>query len=354
MDEKTHKFKEGFDELALLLGERYFTSVHDFSSQLSHVIANRLAENQNNADTDIDAIHNQLNEVKPGTAQHMALTQEQKDIKRLAKRILKAVKEPLEDALRKEAELKGQELEEQIRKLDAMGMFASKSLEIEGETNESPVKAVANGKRRSTSDASANAGASPEDEADVEMEDADERTDEAVIHLNIAGKEDTVPIPNNKKKTRHGSKATSCASSSHDHAATAKTSAATAPLSPPISTDSLMADQDPSDVFASGGIPWYLTPFDPEGTTVHEERYTGRAVLRDMSEELSDMDEDTLTELAVSGVGETPNGTHTRTTRAAAAATADASVAGEDGSAQKKKQPKKKGRRQQWTKPRVR
>jgi len=41
---------------------------------------------------------------------------------------------------------------------------------------------------------------------------------------------------------------------------------------------------------------------------VHDERWTGPAVLRGMSEELSDMDEDTLTELAISGVGETPKG----------------------------------------------
>ena len=212
--------------------------------------------------------------------------------------------------MKKEVELKGQELEEEIRKLDAMGLFASKTLEMADE--ESPVKV--NGKTRSASDVSAAAGASPED---VEMADAaNERTDPAVIHLNFAGKEDTVPIPNtmNKKKGTPASQATSSTSSSRGHATRNSTSEKpTEPLSPPISTEGSAPQQmstnaSATDVFAHGGVPWYLKPFDPVGTTVHEERYTGREVLRLMSEELSDMDEDTLTELAVCGVGETPNG----------------------------------------------
>jgi NuA3 HAT complex component NTO1 len=43
-----------------------------------------------------------------------------------------------------------------------------------------------------------------------------------------------------------------------------------------------------------GGIPWYVAPFDPDGTTIYEERWTGPEILRDMSEELSEMDEDEL------------------------------------------------------------
>ncbi|KAJ5416408.1 Zinc finger PHD-type [Penicillium cf. griseofulvum] len=37
-----------------------------------------------------------------------------------------------------------------------------------------------------------------------------------------------------------------------------------------------------------------MQPFDPVGTTVHEERWTGRDVMRGMSEELSELDEDEL------------------------------------------------------------
>ena len=44
----------------------------------------------------------------------------------------------------------------------------------------------------------------------------------------------------------------------------------------------------------SGGIPWYQQNFNPEGTIVHEERWTGPEVLRGMSEELSEMDDEEL------------------------------------------------------------
>lgn len=359
LDEKTQAFREGFDKIAQLLRERYYTSVVDFSNDLTEVIASRLAamDNLTNPSSDIQDIHTQLNEVKPGTAQHMALTQDQKDMKRLAKRILKAIKEPIEDATRKEAQLRGREMEEEMRKLDAMGIFAaSKSLEVDGEDEAAP---KANGKRhdRSASNVSAAAGASPEDE-DVEMADGDG----AVIHLNLAGKDDTVPVPN--KKPTPASKAASCASSSHGHShhtrhsSTANTNGVqvpTEPLSPPISTEGYSAQPsnnstDPTDIFANGGVPWYLEPFDPEGTTVHEERWTGREVLDRMSEELSDMDEDTLTELAV--VGNSPKDGRGSVGGVGSAGGADAG--GSESGKKAPKKPKRKGRRQQWSKPRVR
>jgi NuA3 HAT complex component NTO1 len=329
----------------LKLRERYYTSVSEFSQALSLVISERMdsAANKDVADTsaaDINAISSHLNEVKPGTAEHMALTQEQKDIKRLAKRILKAVKEPLEDAFRKEAELKGLERDEVMKRLDALPIFAAtKALELEGDP--SPVKK--GGKhRRAASDISAAAGASPDNE-DEEMPDAD-----ADLGVRINGKKSTPTseAPGSRASSRHGK-----------NASLSKPASAPEPLSPPTSTSSSSAatsaasgvGQDAADVFAHGGVPWYLEQFDPIGTTVHEERYTGREVLRGMSEELSDMDEDTLTELKVSGSladAETPR----RSTRGSLAAAQLLS----GGVAKKEKRPKKKGRRAQWTKPRVR
>ncbi|KAK3687017.1 hypothetical protein LTR37_019226 [Vermiconidia calcicola] len=312
LDEKTQYFKSGLDRMALQIRERYFTSAQDFSQELTRIIAEPLAPDANDTAADMNAISSRLNEAKPGTADYAAMSQEQKEIKKNAKRILKAVKEPLEDALRKEAELKGREMEEEIRKLDAMGMFASatKALAVDGQRMEeaSPTK------RRNGSDVSAAAGASPEDvDADVEMADADEHLDEvAVVHLSLAkdpqdNDNDTIAIPTKNKHKRNKSTPASEGVPSRASSSSAPQKPATEPLSPPISNTSSSAINpatNSTDVFASGGIPWYLEPFDPLGTTVHEERYTGRAVLRDMSEELSDMDEDTLTELAGSGVVE--------------------------------------------------
>lgn len=286
------------------------------------------------AETNLQAVSSRLNEAKPGTAEYSALTAEQKDTKKLAKRILKAVKDPLEDATRKEAELRGRDQEEMIRKLDEMGLFASALKD-----DASPVKKT-NGKRKATEEVEEQAveGASP-DGGDVEMEDvavdADESADadggEEGMHISSNG---NGRLPSPRKRSTTSSDAGS------KRGAKGK-SAATEPLSPPPSTSpasAANAHPDPSDFLAAGGIPWYLETFDPHGTTVHEERYTGREVLRGMSEELSDMDEDTLTELhAESGEmgkeGPAKDG---------GAEAGSKSVA--------KKKPKRKGRRSVWEK----
>lgn len=344
-------FRSGFEILEQRLSERYYTSVAEFSQDFSRVVGQVLASRDNvdlSSDAGIDNIHAQLLENKPGTAEHMALTQEQKDLKRVAKRVLKPVRELLEEATRKEAQLRGLELEEELRKLDSMGLFASATRELDGDDQE---EAVSVNRRRTASDTSAVAGASP-DVQDTEMIDTDERTDDAVIHLNVADKDETTPIANSK--TAPPSKAASYASSIPDHSSRMRSERPTEPLSPPISRsssapnghgDSTSGDDsnalsDPHDVFAQGGIPWYLEPFDPVGTTIHEERYTGRAVLRDMSEELSDMDEDTLTELAPVGIEDTPNGS---------AATNGVSQTPARADAIKKANKKKRGRRQHWS-----
>ena len=58
---------------------------------------------------------------------------------------------------------------------------------------------------------------------------------------------------------------------------------------------------------AQGGIPWYVEQFDPDGTTIYEERWTGPEVLRGMSEELSEMDDDELQGLGPTDVDGTEN-----------------------------------------------
>lgn len=73
------------------------------------------------------------------------------------------------------------------------------------------------------------------------------------------------------------------------------------PPTPPMSFE---GDQQP---LACGGIPWYMDPFDPVGTTIHEERWTGRELVRGMSEDLSDMDEEELSSLVPVDAGDAPS-----------------------------------------------
>jgi NuA3 HAT complex component NTO1 len=67
------------------------------------------------------------------------------------------------------------------------------------------------------------------------------------------------------------------------------------PLTPPSS------DKTAPKTLADGGIPWYFEPFDPVGTTIHDERWTGREVLRSMSEELSELGDDEINDLVDMG-----------------------------------------------------
>lgn len=338
LDEKTSMFTEGLDILAQRLTERYYTSVSDFSRDLSEVFREKLATTDNldpTSGADLNAIHSQLNEVAPGTAEHHALSAEQKDLKRLAKRIVKAVKELTEEAAKREADLRGLHHEETMRKIESFAMFAdstTKSIEAD-DTVTAKADPVPNGQ--------AVAGASPAD--DVQMRDADARTEE-VDNVKHDGTNGVV-----HDKATPASKANSTASSTHEHTIKTTSSKPTEPLSPPISTTSIAQPRpgsrntDPGDVFANGGVAWYLGPFDPMGTTVHEERYTGRAVLRDMSEELSDMDEDTLMELEANGLEDaSADGTPAAPNAVAAAA----------GVQQQKKKPKRKGKRAQWSRSR--
>lgn len=71
-----------------------------------------------------------------------------------------------------------------------------------------------------------------------------------------------------------------------------RASGRTEPLTPPRSEKNLL------DPLHNGGVPWYLKAFDIHGTTVHEPVWEGPQVLRDMSEDLSELDDDELDGLA--------------------------------------------------------
>jgi NuA3 HAT complex component NTO1 len=80
--------------------------------------------------------------------------------------------------------------------------------------------------------------------------------------------------------------------------------------------------------------------FDPDGTTIHEERWTGPEVLRGMSEELSEMDEEELQGLGGKNFDEEGNAVEASTVDAASM------VAAKKSGGSLKKNGKKKRR---WT-----
>lgn len=101
-------------------------------------------------------------------------------------------------------------------------------------------------------------------------------TDTAVIRLEM-GPGQTIPISNT-----NGSIPALSSSGSTNPSTTHRD-----PLTPPRAEGLL-------EPLANGGTAWYLERFEPHGTTVHEETWSGRDVLRGMSEELSELDDDTM------------------------------------------------------------
>jgi len=284
LDEKTGLFKEGFDALSQKVSNYYYTSVAAFSAELTAVIQpvlTKLDGGQSDSNIrDITDIHDQLNEIAPGTAQHLALSQEQKELKKVTKRIAKAAKEMIDSARQKEAEMKGLPFEKEMVEWAA---FDARLEDTAGPRRSSVLPADVSKQVSEGASVSAIGGASPspEDSGMAVGEGAGvSNADHTARAVTLSGptEEDTTKGVNGQ--TAH-------------------------PLSPPITSSSITPSANGvmmtseaaatiEDSWARGGVPWYLNAFDISGTTVHEERWTGPETMRAMSETLSEMDEETL------------------------------------------------------------
>lgn len=290
LDEKTGFFKEGFEDIERRLSERQYISVMDFSQDILTVLSSdntRPGKKVTELD-DVTDIQHQIDE-PVDTLEHKALTPEQKELKKIRKRIIKPVRELLEKATARESELKDipipMEENPQWAEFDAL-------LEESGQTN-GAVPTTEDGDNISPdTSVSVIAGASPNHannspDEDVEMLDGDDDDAEGEPDLEVNGTAHTsiearvVPTKGAMFKPSQ-------------------------PLSPPNSTSSIANNNidgvvehrnqevAPSavvsdDPWTRGGVPWYLDLFDIDGTTVHEERWSGRDAV---SEELTDLDEE--------------------------------------------------------------
>lgn len=223
---------------------------------------------------------------------HNTLTAEQKETKKLVKRITKGLQPLFEEALRREADLAGrpyQNVPDLETLLNQNLERRASALSVESgirQTTENG-QTVPQGIHRHLPDGEAEAVAAKADDmqlaptpddnaADPHRTAHDERADEAAIAAQLG--QDTMRASIEQSRT--------------DAMDVDITESNVQPLTPPRSEKNLL------NPLGNGGIPWYLETFDIIGTTVHKERYTGRDVLRDMSEELSELDDDILDGLA--------------------------------------------------------
>lgn len=268
-------------------------------------------------------------------------TSEYKEKKKLAKRIIKAVQGSLEDAMHKESELCQKPFEKELRNLDLLlensllsrrdspaGSPAGDASDVGVDEPKMFVRGGSHnnslGNGHSDADGMLLAGGPDSDHMHQSIDDASSQFLLAPAII------DSIPQQPPSKPQAYPESATARSSIAHDqytpeyssaippilaginsqerkpngiaHIAIAPgSSAAIQDVEPPTPPMSSGSDLQP---LSHGGVPWYMDPFDPEGTTIQEERWTGRELVRGMSEELSDMDEEELLGLVDSDLTE--------------------------------------------------
>jgi NuA3 HAT complex component NTO1 len=276
-------FTEGFNALQIKLDEKFYTSVQTFSEDVSAVFSSVIGFATL---TNVGDAEQQLSGVA-----HSTLTSEQKQNKALAKRIIKAIQPYFDEALRKESDLAGKPHEKELPDLEALldqrlrrqaDAAADKPMQtsVKAKHEECDTK-ERTGETAVKGNGTMHLAPTPEDNSgDARDDEDDDAANEAAIAAQFGseGLHVTGRNPDTMDVDEEGGEHIS--------------SGGTAPLTPPRSEKDLLAP------LAHGGIPWYMEPFDPVGTTVHDEKWTGRDVLRDMSEELSELDDDELNGLA--------------------------------------------------------
>jgi NuA3 HAT complex component NTO1 len=299
--DKERLFWQGLVDLKFRAHQGKYASVSDFSKDLALVFATALRTPARS--------FAEIMQYVSGRAEDMS--SEQKELRARARYILRASQPLLEDAIRKESELTGRPFAQQIKELEEA--FVSRR----NSTVDSLADVVVESIEQQT-----NGVATPEPQ-DVDMPDAD---DVAASHAQVngdtsahdGGADTKVLMTAIKKDKLVNENNTPPASTNgingikHDpatileqHGVEALESNGTnahEPPTPPISLEFQGHNQEVSQypAFGYGGIPWYVEQFDPHGTTIYEERWTGQQVLREMSEELSEMDEEELLELGPS------------------------------------------------------
>ncbi|KAK7708424.1 hypothetical protein SLS57_009006 [Botryosphaeria dothidea] len=300
-------FKEGLDAIERKLEERLYTSVSTFSADMGAVFRSVVGLDEI---TDAHEAHEQLNE---GGATNSDLTPEQKDKKKLAKRIIKAIHSALEEATLKEAQIAGKQYGKELRELDALFRNSVRSKPNSAQASQTAcdkgnddgaerqnvsqdvemseaTEYLTNGNAETNGFAN---GDSPmkneeaEKKSGLETDEPDHEADDAAIRLQLQLPEEPVEstVDNTGAEGRQGSIGTAppLSNSGSTHPSTTNPD----PLTPPRSDGEILT-------LSRGGVPWYLQSFDPHGTTIHDEVWSGREVVRGMSEELSEIDDDEL------------------------------------------------------------
>lgn len=287
------------------LERRLYTSVLEFARDMGLIF--RIVAGLGDVDDVFDA-HTQLANSLP---REENLTDEEKEVKKLAKRIVKAVQQPIREAILREAELGGKQYEQSLERMRTMpdkqaaGLLGLRLSRLNDSSQ------LCNGDSVVTA---------PEQVLRTELEidhGSEERNydTESDDPLTNDGNGSGMNVGNMHHRIKHGKqlqvKHSRLRSDEHgvqvngsmlpsvkvqSDGSRPSVAEASGEASFPSRERMPARDcaQDSLSFLYSGGAPWYAEHFDPFGTTVYEERWTGPEVFRGLSEELSEMDDDEL------------------------------------------------------------
>lgn len=263
---------------------RLYTTVTEFSHDLLAVL-NEVLDPTNVGDAGESS-------AAPGEASEPTPSLDIKAQKALAKRIIKAVQPALEDALSKECDLRRNPDDEQVKRFDSTL------------TNGNTPKTQSNGlfAIEGTDD--------HEEESGIRFGADDKHTEDVGLHN---GDIDPAIAQLSNKRNKSGRGA---ATQNRHHRMTPDSAPLTngfhspgrdtnqevplipgtgQPPTPPMSAG------DEGDASLAGGIPWYMSGFNPQGTTIFEEEEPAVDGNTSASDELSDLDEEALSGLVGKG-----------------------------------------------------
>lgn len=288
-------FKEGFSRLEEHLNRRCYTSVTTFSEDFGSIINASISVPLRDVAADA---HAQLIDESPAKD---ALP-DYKYRKALVSRVIKAVKAPFEDALRKESDLCQKPFEKEFANLDKLLKNSASRRDSPGgsQLDDGEIWRLRSSDFSCGSHSVAHRINDALDEdapGDIDMEFA-AMTDASAEERNPKRQRptpDSMPVTNGVNGISHNVKNNGPSSGQGG-----KEVRNAEPPTPPMSSE---GDTQPH---TRSGIPWYMDPFDPIGTTIQEERWTGRELVRGMSEDLSDMDEEELSGLVQNDAEDSP------------------------------------------------
>ncbi|KAG8627180.1 hypothetical protein KVT40_004663 [Elsinoe batatas] len=277
--DKSRILEEGLSVVEAKLAERQYTSVAAFSTDLGAIFKSIIANPdleitaRDGHPHDINELHSQFGPLS--WSERQALSAEQKLQRMIAKRIVKAIKEPLEEALRKEAELQSTP-EERATPADWAEIDAKLGSALAAPSDQGSVQHAPS--------MNGDGPARPRNDSDVSVSVAGGASPTTASRDGEA--EHSPPLSRDPKTGRFKEKDAPIQAPSPPISADSSNSNPVDPNSSTATSAPSVSNKEKEEgVLSSGGVPWYMRAFSPVGTTFTQ------PVGGETDEDLRDVDE---------------------------------------------------------------